>query len=680
MHVKSSGSNVAPTASGLESAIIPFDRKAIYREIGNIICQVFSTARGSGTGFLYRGNLVIVPGHLVKYDWNKGDSPFTAQSAPCQVEPLTIRYKGKDYQAIYQGPPQLEYVHFYDACIFEINDPFFKPEHQPLELFNQDLQVGEEVYFAGFPLTQEEPTFHCGVVSSTPQKKYGLPHFFTVDATVVPGNSGGPVFIVVDKVRLQLVGIISSQIADLDPKIIKTRKLLRRLQNVDLSSHFSCQSFTLSLPPSSPCGPKCRHYKIPSTPVEQVEESSSDDSSDGSSDDASREPDLDLSPPGMIRMYKELLELSLNNLSTGIGKVIYIHHLLGPEEQLPDIELGAGQLNELLVCRHEPQSDFDWNFIVPKESFGEVYHVVAAMVIDQRIRVYLKEANEIQTQFATSVLGEEEAFRNLNNKPKHPCGLHVTTRVIQQALKDKSTADKIYAQFVKPLSELPPFEEKVEAYLAGYKLNKEGDKAAIFVRRAKDDTAERNLDSLRLINLVKKVALLPISTLILFGDLIEEEEKKEVEGRFSSATQSVVYMNPFHHDEKFKEIFKPINVSGQIFIYKLLQTQYQLKFIIGMKSGAMDGLAFIGIPIIFLEKYEQKQKNTDVRMREASRHIPFLTSLSANCLESKEGTLCRCIKQKQDSRPCLLDLFMSKLVNLKVEQEDFVSRLFEIKK
>lgn len=74
-------------------------------------------------------------------------------------------------------------------------DPSFRP--------------GDDVYFAGFLAGQNKPVIHKGTISSRDEKT------FTIDGTVIRGNSGSPV-VLIQEGRLTLVGTLASQI--LDPK------------------------------------------------------------------------------------------------------------------------------------------------------------------------------------------------------------------------------------------------------------------------------------------------------------------------------------------------------------------------------------------------------------------------------------------------------------------------------
>lgn len=80
----------------------------------------------------------------------------------------------------------------------------------------KDVEEGDEVYFGGFPITQNNLTSHKGHVSSLREAptRFGtdLQKVIDIDGTVVGGNSGGPLIFKKDGQYI-VVGIISQQVA-----------------------------------------------------------------------------------------------------------------------------------------------------------------------------------------------------------------------------------------------------------------------------------------------------------------------------------------------------------------------------------------------------------------------------------------------------------------------------------
>ncbi len=92
-----------------------------------------------------------------------------------------------------------------DVPFFEFTGEFMTPT------------LGQKIYFSGFPFGQDQPVVHRGYISST--SIVDDSDFFTIDGTVVQGHSGGPV-IVVQEDRLNLLGVISSQLVDISRLLI----------------------------------------------------------------------------------------------------------------------------------------------------------------------------------------------------------------------------------------------------------------------------------------------------------------------------------------------------------------------------------------------------------------------------------------------------------------------------
>lgn len=72
-----------------------------------------------------------------------------------------------------------------------------------------NVEKGEDIYYLGYPLGfgasyGSDPMVRKGMVSLKEKKD----KFFYIDATVAPGNSGGPVFTIQDD-RLRFLGIVS---------------------------------------------------------------------------------------------------------------------------------------------------------------------------------------------------------------------------------------------------------------------------------------------------------------------------------------------------------------------------------------------------------------------------------------------------------------------------------------
>ena len=198
-------------------------RKEIYQKIDDVICRII-TSKGKASGFLIGKDLVCVPFHVLELqEIEKIDD----KRSRFQIKAIHCIYQGVQYEAQWHTI-NLDTAINLDCAIFKIIDNDFSPS-QSLPLFANDIEPGEKVYFGGFPLTQEHPTFHAGTVSSLSSK--GEVSYFTIDGTVVPGNSGGPIFVVHENV-LKLAGIVTYQIADFSAEDQKTIAIIRALRTL----------------------------------------------------------------------------------------------------------------------------------------------------------------------------------------------------------------------------------------------------------------------------------------------------------------------------------------------------------------------------------------------------------------------------------------------------------------
>lgn len=196
-------------------------RKEIYQMIEAVICKI-ETSKGAATGFILEKNVIAVPFHALDF---KLIEQISESEAKVSVEPARIHYQGITYPGTWYLS-ELKTSQQTDIALFFIEDKDFN--FMPgVEFFNGKIELGDKVYYGGFPLTQEDPTIHSGLISSISEKN-GM-RTFTIDGTVVPGNSGGPVFILQDN-RLQLVGVVTYQVADFIPEDKKTINIMKELK------------------------------------------------------------------------------------------------------------------------------------------------------------------------------------------------------------------------------------------------------------------------------------------------------------------------------------------------------------------------------------------------------------------------------------------------------------------
>lgn len=199
---------------GTGSIQLPLTRKEIYQQIDRRICQVI-TEVGKATGICLHERSIAVPCHVLRLEQAEGG--YRSGLLRCV-------YQGVEYTA--QPIRSVDKAFALDCSIYQVEDEEF-PRFPPIALFEGSPDLGEEVYFGGFPLTQMEATIHHGFISSVSSEEFLS---FTIDGSVVPGHSGAPVFVVADQV-MKLVGVIFHQIADFPPQDRETIEIMEWFAN-----------------------------------------------------------------------------------------------------------------------------------------------------------------------------------------------------------------------------------------------------------------------------------------------------------------------------------------------------------------------------------------------------------------------------------------------------------------
>lgn len=130
----------------------------------------------------------------------------------------------------------------------------------------------------------------------------------------------------------------------------------------------------------------------------------------------------------------------------------------------------------------------------------------------------------------------------------------------------------------------------------------------------------RNLSPAMLHQVIKKAEESGITEIILTGDLDASKikDKQEIENLKKAFNKiNICYMCNFYDQEEFKNIVGINSIAGQIYFYHMLHKKFDVKCIVGMMSGALDGPAFIGIPTLFFT-------DGGSRMMDASEKISSL--------------------------------------------------------
>lgn len=197
----------------------------IYDKIRPLMCSI-NTPLGEASGFLLdKDGTVLTVAHNILFN-----NPNFVQLNYNNSSPVTL------------FPSPLKFLNQNNAKILDLfalqtnismNDVLpFLPEAIK-------LHEGMKVYFAGFPLGHEKITFHKGVISSL-NNDQGIEEF-TIDGTVVPGNSGGPV-VVLHEGTPHLIGVMTSEMADFSPEDLKTIQIMKGLKELKESKTEQNQS------------------------------------------------------------------------------------------------------------------------------------------------------------------------------------------------------------------------------------------------------------------------------------------------------------------------------------------------------------------------------------------------------------------------------------------------------
>jgi S1-C subfamily serine protease len=114
-----------------------------------------------------------------------------------------------------------------DLAIIKIDDPLFSNLGKvPFLIYSDNIDVGEDVFSLGYPLTQtmgEEIKLTTGIISANSGFQ-GNRNQYQISVPLQPGNSGGPLF---DKIG-RIVGIVNARHTNTDnvSYAIKARNLL----------------------------------------------------------------------------------------------------------------------------------------------------------------------------------------------------------------------------------------------------------------------------------------------------------------------------------------------------------------------------------------------------------------------------------------------------------------------
>jgi hypothetical protein len=220
--------NPKPTASSLTGrAVTKLDNRAIFDCIRSKMCMIKGPAGKTSGFFINESGLLVTTFHCLTKTLLAGGQ--------FSVNPneLTVFLDGKEYKVKFPPDFDASKANELDLCLLQIQS-HEKIKTSCFELLPTSLAPAEgmKTYFAGFPLTQTAITFHKGLLSFF---QANGSQYFTIDGTVVPGNSGGPV-VIQHEGEVYLAGVIFAEAADINPDFRQQKNhIIGRLKDATAS-------------------------------------------------------------------------------------------------------------------------------------------------------------------------------------------------------------------------------------------------------------------------------------------------------------------------------------------------------------------------------------------------------------------------------------------------------------
>jgi len=277
----------------------------IFDKIRPLVCSIGSTIGESSGFFINHEGTILTVAHNIPEEKADERVQFTTDYVQIDYGIQGTPYFSQPSDGIVQGHAKV-------LDLYSMESKIQLSESSVVPILPEDIQLqeGMKVYFAGYPLSQDTVTFHKGTISSITEDQ-GIKRF-TIDGTVVPGNSGGPV-VIQYKGHVYLVGVITSEVADFSPEDQKTIAIMKALSEIKRKQPQASHSNAITLDQHGVTVP------IQITTSQGVE--------------TVLVNDRDITCLA--------LDLIQRNLSTGIGKAIDIRHyrhLFQEEPRLQEID------------------------------------------------------------------------------------------------------------------------------------------------------------------------------------------------------------------------------------------------------------------------------------------------------------------------------------------------------
>lgn len=332
------------------------DTVQIFDKMREVICRVI-TPSTQASGFVFSPHIVITTYHSVNQDifapipesdqfrlsfkYLKIESKKVNNLLRCSRAITMPKDCPSDQRQQYEDRflDKSAALDLISLCV--THESFGSMETFPLIPENFTLKEGMKVYLAGFPLGQTSPTFHKGIISSVLVDSKNITTGFTIDGTIVAGNSGGPV-LVEHEGTLYLAGVIVAEVADLDGEF---HEIANALEQVAKEENIYGMQLGLDYP-------------------------------DGTSETVFRD-----------QFVIKAINSIKKNMSTGIGKAIdarYIYKLLNPSISVSDFEARM-QTNELLVRQPKFTPPVKGEFCFNKEASEDLQKLGTIKYREERL-------------------------------------------------------------------------------------------------------------------------------------------------------------------------------------------------------------------------------------------------------------------------------------------------------
>ncbi len=158
---------------------------------------------GTGSGFVFQDfGTVVTCAHVVRGE---------------NIDGIMLKFQDTDPMV----PAKIVLLdHEHDIALLAYDDA--EQKRKPLSPSKQpdDVLEGMSIFFAGYPLAINTLMTHCGIISSKVNDATGMSRY-SLDGTVNPGNSGGPLM----NMKGEVIGVINSMRQENSNILQKMREL-----------------------------------------------------------------------------------------------------------------------------------------------------------------------------------------------------------------------------------------------------------------------------------------------------------------------------------------------------------------------------------------------------------------------------------------------------------------------